>query len=264
MELEVLCLCCGATQSSRWTKAEASKHKDSFLGVKKFDSEYVCECCRKTITRSPESCAICKKFIRGQDSRSISTSQHKDVIDQFRTLETSDKCCMYCYNNLTTAISEDSKLVILPSRLPRAGRGLFALKDFPKNANVTGYDGVELTKQEAKNLDPSHTAALVKGHAVIFGKVHSKESVHVGVGSLVNSSDRPNCKLTRTRDDSRLYLKACAPIEGGSEVLTNYGRDYKLKKASTTRGRRNKTRRPHLDKDSRKALKISLKKKRRT
>lgn len=126
-------------------------------------------------------------------------------------------------------------LAVKTSRLPGAGRGLFAAKKFTRPDVITSYNGERMTKAQ---LD------------AIYGKGQSNYGLQIGanlyvdarrtdsgLGRYANSCNAPRGQKAPCKNNARLVvnmkkhtasLQACTTINPGSEIYTSYGPDYRI------------------------------------
>jgi hypothetical protein len=130
------------------------------------------------------------------------------------------------------------------SRIPNAGNGLFATREFQKNELITEYVGNIIWKDDVESMlknrkpgeDPtSHVRVLVKGFQYVNGNRVPKEGE--GGGSFANDphpSQVTNAKFIVQEDAKiargRIWLKAIKPIVPGDEIVVSYGEDYWIRR----------------------------------
>jgi len=116
---------------------------------------------------------------------------------------------------------EPSKKVYLgDSKIPSAGRGVFALADIAANETieicpviiVSDQDGLRLKETELQNY--------------YFKFEDSKGTINFGIclgyGSLYNHSYEPNATYIKELEDSTIEFMAIKPIKKDEEITVNY------------------------------------------
>ncbi len=125
-----------------------------------------------------------------------------------------------------------------PSGIPRAGRGLFATRAFPRGAFITRYDGELITRDVAnrrreQGLD-THIRTLHEGSYFVIDGLRS-DSAGMGGGAFANDSRDPkttNAKWwTGPKNPANplmtfVYLQAARDIRPGEEIFVSYGKGY--------------------------------------
>ena len=144
-----------------------------------------------------------------------------------------------------------SKLEIKTSTIKNAGVGVFAKENIEKNDAVAGYVGVEYPERNGKfgiNTWKEFVNAGLTDDQIFFLIQHQRYKVVIDhkscmygynlkeliqkcrkdsimcCGSLINHSDKPNCKLIRC-DDAFLVI-ALRDIKKGEELFIDYGSSY--------------------------------------
>jgi SET domain len=133
-------------------------------------------------------------------------------------------------------------LRIKASKIENAGMGLFVIdksKDvdeiiFRPNQKICSYNG------EILELD-THLERYGEESAPYTAQLHKKEniqiyedaSLHRGVGSLINHSNKSdNCKMS-IRKNNTIVITATKNIRNNSEILLNYGTTYRFNSRNT-------------------------------
>ena len=149
-----------------------------------------------------------------------------------------------CWQHLAT----DSNLKIKKSTIPNGGKGLFAYNGtqnhdtvFKTNKIIYDYIGEKLKKQQLDARYGKYTAPYAVAHS---NGLLIDSALDRGVGSLINSVARthrePNVDLIDGANNN-IRVKALKNIKNNTELLTRYGKDYKLQQ----KGVKVVTRRPH-------------------
>lgn len=182
-------------------------------------------------------CCVCGQY---DPSRPFATSK----ISKYRYLvrfSDQNMSCNFCYTSLLR-LGPDDVLVRLPSKIPKAGHGVFALKKILKNEITCDYVGLKLSKSQADACEvKSHLRTDEKGtNAVITDGSHVPLSAPwKHLGSIINHSENPNCDFFKNRSEPfQTQIKSLTTIEPGTELLLFYSRDYEYLPTSTSRAGR--------------------------
>ncbi len=115
-----------------------------------------------------------------------------------------------------------------PSTIPGAGGGVFACKDLKIGDCVTWFDGTLCNDQPS---DPTYVIQL--GVRYLDG-IRKPKRLR-GLGSFINreerqmSGKRKNCVLVPIPNQRhKVYVEMVATVKAGKELLTTYGREYRL------------------------------------
>jgi hypothetical protein len=125
-------------------------------------------------------------------------------------------------------------LVVKPSTLPDAGRGLFANQDFAKGQRITEYCGELIDHKQALALRAEGKAQYVRvveaQHSYIDGVKDPSKISSAGWASMANDSEKPNAVFDRVWEKStaryRVFIKAKRAIANGEEIFVSYGKGY--------------------------------------
>lgn len=124
-------------------------------------------------------------------------------------------------------------LQIKPSRIPHAGKGLYAVHPRDSNSNevlfrrgeiICAYKGEVINKEELVDRYSDKTPPYVVG---VSENVYEDGARIRGIGSLANTNaGHTNATISVYR--GRASLKATRSIRSGDEIYLAYGRAYKL------------------------------------
>ena len=131
----------------------------------------------------------------------------------------------YCWIHLK---SKD-KLQVKKSDTAGAGQGLFYVgkKDFPNNKTITDYS----SKQISSTPDRNSKYVL----QVSKNKFLDSENPANYPGRYINSSKKPNVRFSKgykiyhKSDRAYVPVKTTKKIKPNTELLANYGRNYRVK-----------------------------------
>lgn len=152
------------------------------------------------------------------------------------------QCRNRCLIGISTCwihLLSNYKLRIKQSTIPNAGKGLFALvKNTLENDTrivfeigdcICEYNGEVITSY--KQIERYHGESApysAKLHRQNNIQMYEDAAIKRGIGSLINHSTRnDNCRMSVRRDNT-IALIATKRIRNHSEILLNYGRDYKF------------------------------------
>lgn len=100
------------------------------------------------------------------------------------------------------------------------GLGVFAKVDIPPNTYATEYYGTHIVPMPLPRHHTTHTLSLTRDMSVIQG-IQFPISF-CGVGSLINSSPKPNCRFVKFPEQGRAYIQTCRQIRAGEELFAGY------------------------------------------
>lgn len=145
----------------------------------------------------------------------------------------------WCFQHLST-----KKLRIQTSRIPQAGKGLFAVDAstgaagavvFKPGEKIIAYDGELVDRATIDSRYGVHTAPY--GIEVSRDRLEDG-ALHRGIGTLANHPVAPYRSNARfTISERRIALVATRTIRHDDEILVNYGRSYRFDEPTTYRTR---------------------------
>ena len=119
-----------------------------------------------------------------------------------------------------------NKIYIGPSKIMKAGRGVFAAADIRKNEVIEICPVIIIARK-----DGGHLSETILQH-YIFDYTHGRSLMALGYGSLYNHNVTPNAKYeilenhTNPGLSGELYITAIRRILKGEEIYINYGAYY--------------------------------------
>lgn len=133
-------------------------------------------------------------------------------------------------------------LRIKASNLPNAGMGLFAIDKSKGDGEIIFRPGQSVCLYNGEVLDIyEHHARYGAESAPYTAQLNKKDdeqmyedaSIHRGVGALINHSNKlDNCRMKIKRNNV-IEIVAKKNILNDSEILLNYGRQYKFNSKNT-------------------------------
>lgn len=146
--------------------------------------------------------------------------------------------CTNCYNAIQRAKKKHDEggdaVVVLPSTLPGAGGGLFALKRFDAHQHVATYGGL-LVRMSFESIQKSRVVsthmigtgdgAAISGHTGIQGTI---EGSIKGVASKINHPNNggASANVRQWKRKGKVTARSLKAIEIGEELLWSYGNHY--------------------------------------
>jgi hypothetical protein len=120
----------------------------------------------------------------------------------------------------------DEGVELRKSKLPHAGLGLFATKDFQPGEFVASFHGkhVPVGPRVEKLRDQRYVAEFTDGET---GAIDATDSVSSG-GRYANHIKDPNAEYEQRPDLKKMWLKAKKGIKAGDEITLAYeeGKDW--------------------------------------
>jgi hypothetical protein len=123
------------------------------------------------------------------------------------------------------------------SNTPRAGKGLFAMRDFQRNEFITFYDGTLVDRKTALELrrtgHDTHVRCIYFLGDCING--YNGKNIQYGHGGASIANDlfnANNCRLENSLDN-KVWLRANRDIEKHEELGYSYGKQYWARSSST-------------------------------
>ncbi|MBL7922655.1 MAG: SET domain-containing protein-lysine N-methyltransferase [Bacteroidia bacterium] len=138
--------------------------------------------------------------------------------------------------NLARTVGTDwSKVVkIKKSQLPKAGNGLFTLKEFKRGDIVCEYEGEIVPWSECeKRAEKGH-----EGYVFFFSRNRCVDAYYTpwafgryandarGIGRVAGLTNNAQYEVKIRNGEKRVFIVATRTIPAGSEVFVHYGDDY--------------------------------------
>lgn len=122
-------------------------------------------------------------------------------------------------------LQPSDKVYIGKSKIPRAGRGVFAKIDIKKGEVIENCPFIEISEGEISNLESS----TLISYLFFFGKNKKRAVFALGFGSIYNHSDKPNAKFKIKTKEKIIEFIALKHIKKDSEITFNYRGNGKRK-----------------------------------
>ncbi len=111
-----------------------------------------------------------------------------------------------------------NKIYIKKSNIPKAGRGVFAIKTINKGELIEECPVIEIPLDDASNLKES---ALVN-YFFYWGSNNERLAIALGSGSIYNHSYEPNATYKKYSRSKTIQFIAIRNIQKDEEITTNY------------------------------------------
>lgn len=115
-------------------------------------------------------------------------------------------------------IHASEKVYVDKSRIPNAGRGVFAKIDIKKGELIERCPVIKVTRYDTSNLNES----ILVTYFFYFGKNKDQLAVALGFGSIYNHSYTPNATYKIKIREEMIDFVAIKDINKGSEITVNY------------------------------------------
>lgn len=114
-----------------------------------------------------------------------------------------------------------SKIYVAKSRIPDAGRGVFALKEIKEGELIEVCPVVRISRDDPSNVEGG---ALIEYFFHFGNSQKSKSAIAVvlGYGSLYNHSYSPNATYKKKPNDLTVEFYALRKIKKDEEITVNY------------------------------------------
>lgn len=109
-----------------------------------------------------------------------------------------------------------SKVYISKSKIPKAGRGVFAAVDIKKRETIESCPVFVLPRKDY----PLVKRTALRDYYFMWGKTTS--AICLGFGSLYNHSYRPNATYKKLIKEQTIKFIALKSIKMGEEITVNY------------------------------------------
>lgn len=110
------------------------------------------------------------------------------------------------------------RIYVSRSKIPGAGRGIFARVDINKNEIIESCPVIEIPKTDTSLLMES---ALIN-YFYFFGKNKEKTFLVLGFGSIYNHDKKPNAIYKESLINKTVDFIATKDIKKDEEILVNY------------------------------------------
>lgn len=115
-------------------------------------------------------------------------------------------------------LAPSEKVYIKQSKIPNAGRGVFARQDIKKGEVIENCPVILVSKYDASYLNKS----ILVTYFFYFGKNKEKLVVALGFGSIYNHSYVPNATYKIKLREKIIEFSAIDNIKKDDEITVNY------------------------------------------
>jgi SET domain-containing protein len=110
------------------------------------------------------------------------------------------------------------KIYIKKSKIPNAGRGVYARCDIKKDEIIERCPIIEVPEHDMSNLNES----ILVTYFFYFGKNKEQLLVALGFGSIYNHTHKPNAIYKIKQTEGVIDFIALKDIEKDDEITVNY------------------------------------------
>lgn len=118
------------------------------------------------------------------------------------------------------------KLYISQSKIPKAGRGVFARVDIKRGELIERCPVIEIPEHDASSINTS----ILVTYIYYLGKNKERLMVALGFGSIYNHSYQPNARYKEKYKDKIIDFIAISEIKKDEEITVNYSQGNKKDK----------------------------------
>lgn len=124
----------------------------------------------------------------------------------------------------------EKQLVVKPSTIPNAGKGLFTKKLILKGTSIVEYKGKKTTWKDV-DIDEGRNGYIyyINRNHVIDARLtpqHLARYANDAQGMTRIKGITNNCRYVTEMDTMRVYIEAVKDIPAGAEILVQYGKEY--------------------------------------
>ena len=113
------------------------------------------------------------------------------------------------------------KTYVSKSRIPKAGRGVFAVKNIKKGELIEVCPAIKISRDDPANVDEG----ALTHYFFHYGRTQTSKTaiaVVLGHGSLYNHSYEPNATYKKKPAQGTVEFYALRNIKKDEEIMTNY------------------------------------------
>jgi uncharacterized protein len=110
------------------------------------------------------------------------------------------------------------KIYIAPSKIPGAGRGVFARVSVKKGELIEKCPVIEIPEHETSEI----TEGILITYLYYFGKNKERSAIALGFGSIYNHLDKPNAMYKENYKEQTIDFVALRNIQKEEEITVNY------------------------------------------
>jgi SET domain-containing protein len=124
-------------------------------------------------------------------------------------------------------IVSSGKIYISESKIPKAGRGVFASVDIKRGETIEQCPVIEIPEHDASNINNS----ILVTYIYYLGENKDRMLLSLGFGSIYNHSDQPNAEYKEEHKNMAIDFIALNTIKKDEEITVNYNQGYQKDKS---------------------------------
>ena len=136
----------------------------------------------------------------------------------------------YCFQHFSTKYD----LKLKTSTIPNSGKGLFTLKEIPRNRNVAQYTGRLITEEQYEEEDSGYGASISNHRIVDANSTQDGIARYANDCRILNRNQKqcngPNVEFVVNYDNGQevpeIWLRSTKKILANSEIFLEYGDEY--------------------------------------
>lgn len=113
------------------------------------------------------------------------------------------------------------RLYVSESKIPSAGRGVFAGGAIKKGEKIEVCPFIEIPENETEAIEQS----TLINYVYFFGEKKEQMLLALGLGSIYNHSNTPNALYEIKPEEKVIEFRALKDIKKGEEIVVNYKQD---------------------------------------
>lgn len=114
--------------------------------------------------------------------------------------------------------SSEKNIYIKKSRIPNAGRGVYAIRNIKKNEVIEKCPVIEIPQHDSSNTNES----FLTTYFYYCGKQKERVLIALGFGSIYNHTYTPNALYKIKPAENTIDFIALRDIKKGDEITVNY------------------------------------------
>ena len=127
------------------------------------------------------------------------------------------------YTRFVNRLFSSEKIYVAQSKIPHAGRGVFANVTFKKGDVIERCPVIVLPEHEEQNLEKS----ILATYMYFLGQKKKRLTLALGFGSIYNHTHQPNAMYKDKYKEAVIEFVAIKDIEKDEEITVNYSQGNK-------------------------------------
>ena len=123
---------------------------------------------------------------------------------------------------MSERLVRSGKIYVAPSRIERAGRGVFAASNIDKGELIEQCPVIEMMEADIR---ATLEGISLRNYYFIWGNERDRAAVALGYGSIYNHSFEPNARYDKLIEEKRIDFVALKTIPKNEEITVNYNGD---------------------------------------